>query len=237
MIATQHETQQTVAQAMLQSIVEAICDRPEETAARRDARSRDVVYSVLGFEPRDAVEIMLAGMAVTHAHLIQDSARDVTHGLEGMLKARTKSTVVALDRGMVGFLKELRLAQARPVEGGATAEAMVPAAPRAEVAKAPVPSVARTMPPEPPFPPLRRAETSVAASMAVLSPPTTPCAVTPAKTSEHALSIQAEVGLAKQERAAAFGAEDKLAGGRLDRGIVGYDALARLGTVKGGNAV
>jgi hypothetical protein len=231
MIAAQQQTQQIVAQSMLRSIAETICDRPEDTEAQRDARSRDVIHTVLGFQPRDPVEIMLAGMVVTHVHLVQDSARDVLRGQEELLKARTKSTIVALDRGMIGCLKELRMARTRALAAGDSAEApaaadtgagampaavadtmpaavadtgadtmpaavedawagTTPAAARGvplakpeaaarnpHIPRAPSRTPARTATPEPPvplLPPLRRAETSFAAAMAVLSPPTTP---------------------------------------------------------------
>lgn len=116
MITALQATPRTAAETMVQSFADALCERPDESAAHRAARSREVVHSVLAFQPRDVLEIMLAGMAVTHAHLIQDSARDALLGQEDVLKARTKSTVVALDRGMIGFLRELRLAQTRPLE-------------------------------------------------------------------------------------------------------------------------
>jgi hypothetical protein len=117
MTAAQPNTDKTVAQTMLQSIVEAICDRPGDTTAQRDARSRDVVDAILGFRPRDPVEMMLAGMAVTHVHLVYDTARDVLRGQDELLRARSRSTIVALDRGMIGFLRELRIARSRTIEG------------------------------------------------------------------------------------------------------------------------
>ena len=110
MIATPQETGPGVSPTMLQGIVASICDRPGDTDAQREARSRDVVDAVQGFEPRDPVELMLAGMAVIHAHLIQDSVHDLVREQDDRLRARGKSTIVALDRAMVGFLKELRIA-------------------------------------------------------------------------------------------------------------------------------
>jgi hypothetical protein len=196
MIATPQETGPGVSPTMLQGIVASICDRPGDTDAQREARSRDVVDAVQGFEPRDPVELMLAGMAVIHAHLIQDSVHDLVREQDDRLRARGKSTIVALDRAMVGFLKELRIARKRtPAPSDAeerrpndvpTSDAG-PIAPSAksgaEAAKPNAPSAIRAPvrtprpPPEPPvplLPPLGRSEMSVSAMMAVMSPTAAP---------------------------------------------------------------
>src|ERR1022692_4180508 len=106
----------TIPLGMLQTIAQAICDRPEDTAAQREARYGAVMATVQKLQPRGAVEVMLAGMAVTHAYLIEDAARDVNRGQDDRLKARTRSTIVALGRGMFGFLKELRTIQTQRPE-------------------------------------------------------------------------------------------------------------------------
>jgi hypothetical protein len=188
---------------MLHTIAEAICDRPDDTTAQRAARFGAVTASVNELQPRDAVEVMLAGMAVTHAYLIEDAARDLLRGQDDRLKARTRSAIVALDRGMFGFLKELRQVQASRYEAEATAKPKAVASLDASAAPAtpldhatvvtakpmaghvptgkPVRATPQ-VPPEGPSPPLRRAETSVAAAMAVLSPPMPPYAVSAAGT-------------------------------------------------------
>jgi hypothetical protein len=191
-----HKAAQAMLPGMLQTIAEAICDRPEDTLSQRAARFGAVTATVQRLEPRDALEVMLAGMAVTHAYLIEDAARDVCRSQDDRLKARTRSAIVALGRGMSGFLKELRDVQAgwrkdvaakpepdavalvdvspapdRPVDD-ATATVAKPVAgstpPGTPVGATP------QVPPEGRLPPLRRAETSVAAAMAVLSPPMPP---------------------------------------------------------------
>jgi hypothetical protein len=191
MLAAEQQTDQTVALTMLQGIAEAIGGRPGDTMAQRDNRSRDVLHSVLGFRPRDPVEIMLAGMTVAHVYLIQDSACDALRDETDVAKARTKSTIVALDRMLFGFLKELRTAQTRSIEGWADAEksptnvadaqehapaeAELPKTPTAR--QAPPTSPVRVASPPPPlalFPLGGRTETSIGAMMSVLSPPDTP---------------------------------------------------------------
>jgi hypothetical protein len=142
-------------------------------------------------------------MVVTHAHLVEDSAHDVFCGQDDRLKARTRSTIVALDRGMFGYLKELRDVQARwrkaeavanaerqgvasvdasPMSARPLANAAVPAAKsetRSAATGTPVGATSSAIP-EQVLPPLRHAETSVAAAMAVLSPPMPPYAISTA---------------------------------------------------------
>jgi hypothetical protein len=113
MFMAQQEFHQIMSPTMLQDVVEAICDRPGDTADQRDARSRDVIASVQGFAPRDPVELMLVGMVVMHAWLIQHTARDLAGERDERSRARTKSSIVALDRGMLGFLREFRTARKR----------------------------------------------------------------------------------------------------------------------------
>lgn len=182
---------QAASRDMLRDMVEVICDRPGDTQAQHDARSRDVVHSVLAFEPRDPVEMMFAGMVVTHYQLILHSAREAFGERPEDLRARTKSGIVALDRSMVGFVKELRTAQTRPMEGAAEAaqpdapaaeavkptperEAEVPPPAAATVATASTPASWRDAASEPLLSPLLRGGTSDAAMLAVLSPPMTP---------------------------------------------------------------
>jgi len=174
---------------MLQTIAQAICDRPEDTAAQRTARFGVVTATVQKLQPSGAVEVMLAGMAVTHAYLIEDAARDVCRGQDDRLKARTRSSIVALGRGMFGFLKELRTIQTQRMETAvATSDTVADAipVPVGPLDKAPVEAaepktgiaavdpLAHTRTPEQPvpfLPALRRTETSVAAMMVVLAPP------------------------------------------------------------------
>jgi len=110
-----------IAQDILLGLVDAICDRPGETPARRDNRSTEVVHSVLAFQPRDAVEMMFAGMVVTHYHLITHTAHEVFAVRRDDPRGPSNSGIVALDRALVGFVKELRTAQIRPVEGAIAA--------------------------------------------------------------------------------------------------------------------
>ena len=118
MIAICHPATKAVAQDMLAGVVKALCERPGDTPALREALTHSVVHSVLAFEPRDPVEIMFAGMVVTHFQLILHSAHEAFHETPLDGGGRNKSGIVGLDRSMVGFAKELRSAQNRPLAEG-----------------------------------------------------------------------------------------------------------------------
>ena len=109
----------TVAEEMLQVVARAICDRPKDQPAQRDSRTRQMVYGTMSFDPRDGLEYMLATMMVGHYNLILDGMFDVLQGPAEMVKARTRSTVVSLDRALLSFLKEMRLSRLRPLAPGA----------------------------------------------------------------------------------------------------------------------
>jgi len=212
MSATCHPIPPAVAQEMLQGVVEAICDRPEETAAQREARALDVVRSVLAFMPRDPVEIMLAGLAVGHYHLILGSLHEAFGAAADGTARRVNSGIAGLDRALTGLLKELRIAQTRPLEEATDlarqdAAAARPAATREAEARQPAPhpgpaadcqaSDWRDAAPEKLLPPLRRTETSGAAMAAVSAPPVKP-AVVGNEAKQAAANARPKVGSAAQ---------------------------------------
>jgi hypothetical protein len=119
MTSTCQPLPQPVVEEMLQVAARAICHRPGDTAKQRDSRTRQMVYSIIGFEPRDAMEYMTATMIVGHFHLILDSMHGVFQGQMDSVKAQTKTGVVALDRAMLAYVKELRLIRQRPLAGWA----------------------------------------------------------------------------------------------------------------------
>jgi hypothetical protein len=178
---------------LLENIADAICNRPAESAAQRVSRRREIAALAQGFLPNDAVEMMLVSMVIAHAHLLEDATVDVFRGREDRVKAQTKSQIVALDRGMLGYLKELRTLQDRrrkaeavvgkiagAVIGGGTVvtqdksqAAMTHPVTRDVTHNKPTPATV-PVPPGPPLPSLRGSEISTAAMMAILAPATGP---------------------------------------------------------------
>ena len=176
-----HPAPSSVAQYMVGECVQALRDRPGDTLARREARAAAVAEEMMAFQPRDPVEIMLAGMVVTHAALVLDTARDAVAEAAGTVKNRTKSLVVSLDRVMLGFLRELRLARTRPMAGEAAARTAdgtrglaAPSAPVHAASPGPVqaapPGPVRAAPSAP-------VQTAPSVSLAIPLPPSAPSAI------------------------------------------------------------
>lgn len=147
---------------LLQGFVEALPCQEGETEARAMTRTRTTIFSIMAFLLRDALEMMLSGQVVMHNALIQDSARDILRGQTEALKARTKSTAVALSRLMLAHLSTLRRAQTRPAEGAmetrqqtASAASQTPEsrAPESRAASAPAPASAASPAVKPSAPP------------------------------------------------------------------------------------
>ena len=115
MTATCYPVSQAVAQDMIQGVVHSICDRPGQTVAEREALVRQVVSSVMAFEPRDPVELMLAGMAVANFHRIMDQTHDAFSEAPELPRDRANARIVALERATTGLLKEIRILQNRPL--------------------------------------------------------------------------------------------------------------------------
>ena len=149
-----HPLPRDLGEEMLQVSARAMCDRPGDNAAQRESRTRQMVHTTLGFEPRDGIEFMIATVAVGHYHLFLDSVHDVFHGQDDRLKAKTKTTIVSLDRAMLEMIRELRIERrrplARPVEEPAqeTVDAAAPQTPR----ETPDVALPLEIPPETPRP-------------------------------------------------------------------------------------
>ena len=156
----------SVAQFMLHGLITSLGRGPDETQQQRALRALEITSSTLAFQPRDPVEMLLAGLVVMHARLIQDTARDLVIGQDRVLITRTKSTLAALDRAVLGFLRELRVAKKRKIDDWAETDPDAPMDPTleapednppthpAEVIKPrPEPATSAAKPPDPPTTP------------------------------------------------------------------------------------
>jgi hypothetical protein len=126
----------SVAEGILQGATRAICDRPGDTAEQRESLTRQMIHCTMGFEPRDGLEYMIATTVFGHYQLILDSMRDALRGQMDSVKANTKTTMVALDRAMLSFNREMRVLRQRPLapwaeEAQRQGEAAAAAAPQA----------------------------------------------------------------------------------------------------------
>ena len=116
MIPNCHPLPRSVAESMIEAVTRAVCDRPKDTQAQKEARTRQLVYFTLGFEPRDGLEYMLATLSFTHFNLILDASRDVFRGQAENAKQRSRSSIVALDRALLAYVREYRAQRERSME-------------------------------------------------------------------------------------------------------------------------
>ena len=112
---------------IIRGVVAAVADHPGDTDARRFARQQTVVFSVMAFLPRDAVETMLAGQCVVFDHLLRDGARDLLRGQAETIKLRVRPQLNATGNMVLKTLSHLARLQSRPAEGTAVAPAPRPA--------------------------------------------------------------------------------------------------------------
>jgi hypothetical protein len=110
-----HPIPQPLVEEMLQLVARALCARPAETVAQGASRTRQMVHSTMGFEPRDGIEYMFSTLVYGHFELILDSMRDVLTGQAGALKAKARTAIVALDRSMLALIKEFGMQRRRPL--------------------------------------------------------------------------------------------------------------------------
>ena len=92
--------------ALSRDIVAAIAHRPDEPETLRNSRETAALLGIQEFEPRDGVEIMLAGLAVTFQSLIADAVRDSRTATD---PDRLRRQCAMLQRAQMGYLREFRL--------------------------------------------------------------------------------------------------------------------------------
>jgi hypothetical protein len=142
---------QSVAEGMLQSATRMLCDRSADSADQRDALTRQMVYSTLGFEPRDGLEYMIATLIFGHYHAILDAMHGLLQGQLESMKVQTRSGIIGLDRMLLAHCQELRLIRRRPLahwaedakrqaEAGRAAATPAPAAPSPAAQDVPPPT-------------------------------------------------------------------------------------------------
>ena len=110
-----HPIPRDVAQTILGTAARSLCDRPGQDAAEREAQTRLMIHTVLGMEPRDGLELMLAIAVFGQFTLLLDTMRDIHLGQEDAARVRAKAGISGLTRSLIGLLGEFRRARARPV--------------------------------------------------------------------------------------------------------------------------
>lgn len=133
MPAQSHET-------LTQDLLSGILAMVEQTESEAKAAEPPAIPPS-AFQPRDPLESVLAELAAAHVRLILKSVTEVLATPPGAARAKGQAQLVSLDRMLLGFLRELRIARKRPDDTLARSQDE-PAPPRQAAA---VP--ARTAPP------------------------------------------------------------------------------------------
>ncbi len=105
----------------LRDIAKAVSERKAETPELKYARCQAAVHLVMGFQPRDAVEVMLAG----HCVMLHEVMTDDVHT---SLCTETRRPVVALNKAFNDTLDRLERYRQRPAEATRIAAELPPVA-------------------------------------------------------------------------------------------------------------
>ncbi len=180
MTALCHPIPADAAQDFLALAARALCDRPDETPAQRASRTRQMVHTALGFEPRDGLEYMLATLIQGQFHLILSTMGELLQNQAATPNPRALSSIAALNRSFLGLLRESRTARKRPVEAE-PATAPTAAAPQDT---APSPAPERTAP-SPAAPSPATPTTATPSPSPSLSPAPAPEPAAPSPAAKH----------------------------------------------------
>lgn len=101
-------------------MVKALCDRPSESPHQHAVRIQAATHTIMAFQPRDAIEAMLAGHCVMFHEMIVDSVHHTMRGEEDAARRATRSGIVAMDRAFGNSLA--RLERCRTRRAGASPE-------------------------------------------------------------------------------------------------------------------
>jgi hypothetical protein len=96
---------------IITDMAQAVSWRRDEPESRRLVRAQAAARTIVAFQPRDAIEAMLAGHCVMFHELIVDSVQTTLRGELDSTRRATRSGIVAMDKAFGANL--LRLEQYR----------------------------------------------------------------------------------------------------------------------------
>jgi hypothetical protein len=102
---------------MLGDVAQAVCERKGETRQQQFGRSGRAVDMVLGLQPRDVLEAMLAGQIVMFHQVIVDSVHDTLSGESGAIRRAAQKSLVSINKAFTNNLDRLERCHLRPSEG------------------------------------------------------------------------------------------------------------------------
>ena len=148
---------------LIRGILDTVADRPGLSPERKASAQQTVVCTVMSYNPRDAIETMLAGQCVVYDALSRDGARDMLRGQSELMKIKARSSILSSGKMFLGAMEmgirvqgrgADQLAFCRPVEAPAVAVKKpvapeVPVTPEVKVANEAPPVVPPAEPREP----------------------------------------------------------------------------------------
>jgi hypothetical protein len=96
-----------------EGIIEAVAERPGDTAARRLLRHQTAAYSLMSFMPRDPLETMLVGHCVIFDALLRDGVKDTLRGQPEDIKLRARPGLHATGKMFLAHLKKFEQMRTR----------------------------------------------------------------------------------------------------------------------------
>ncbi len=103
-------------------IAKAVSARPGETPQDRVRRIQAASHMVMSFQPRDAVEAMIACHCVIFHELIVDTVQHTLSGEDGAASRLTRSSILAMDKAFGNNLTRLQRYRARQTEASDAAQ-------------------------------------------------------------------------------------------------------------------
>jgi hypothetical protein len=106
----------------------AISERPNEIKQQQFIRMQVATRMILGLEPRDVIEAMLAGQTIMFHALMTDSIHDTLQGQIDTMRHGTRSNIVTINKAFHMNLGKLERYQTRLSEGTREVSATAPEA-------------------------------------------------------------------------------------------------------------
>ena len=68
---------QQIVTELIRGVLDAVADKPGQSPERKAAAQQTVVCSVMSYNPRDPIEVMLAGQCIVYDAMLRDGARNI----------------------------------------------------------------------------------------------------------------------------------------------------------------
>jgi hypothetical protein len=92
----------------LDAVVRTRSGRAIRSGARHHSKQEQALELILSFQPRDAIDMTLAGQAMLFNELLANAARDVLRAAPGTPKSRGIASIIRMGRLVLGHLDRLR---------------------------------------------------------------------------------------------------------------------------------